>query len=41
MRKPLDNEQEQKLQKLKGEKTKRELHVQELDYKIHVLEQEN
>ena len=41
VRKPLDNEQEMKMQKMKSEKTKRELHVQELDYKIHILEQEN
>jgi len=38
VRKPLDNEQEMKMQKMKSEKTKRELHIQELDYKIHVLE---
>ncbi|EAR85910.2 hypothetical protein TTHERM_01060800 (macronuclear) [Tetrahymena thermophila SB210] len=41
VRKPPDQEHEQKIQKLKSEKTKRELHVQELDYKIHILEQEN
>jgi len=41
VRKPLDDEQEKKMQKMKSEKTKRELHVQELDHKIHILEQEN
>jgi len=38
VRKPLDDEQEKKMQKMKSEKTKRELHVQELDHKIHILE---
>lgn len=38
VRKPMDSEHEQKILKLKNEKTKRELHVQDLEYKVHILE---